>query len=327
VRSKLLLSLFIIIMIGILALTACGTSQTPVSQITPTSVAPTPTPTTTPTTPATPSVTATPAATASATPSATATATPSPTPQTTYNADTDAAVQTVLDYFTAINARQYEAAYRFWAGGGQASGQTFSSFAAGFASTVQATVLLDSVQQTGSGTARTITVGLRLLSVINGSDGTQSVPRYQGNLVLQPGPTGWELAKGNLSQLPPGRVTPPDDVATPEVVIQNYYDAINNGNYAKAYTYWDNLGRISNQSFAQFRTGFASTKSVVVRLGVPVASGAAGSTYVDIPTTVNATQTDGTVRNFRGTYTLRGLNVPPFEQFGFRIENGNLTAL
>jgi hypothetical protein len=323
VRSKLLLSLFSVSMIGLLVLTACGTSQTPVSQTTPTSVAPTAT--ATPTTAVTPTGTATPSATASATPSATET--PAPTPQTTYNADTDAAVQTVLDYYTAINARQYEAAYRFWAGGGQASGQTFDNFAAGFASTVQVTVLLDSVQQTGTGTARTISVALRLLSVINGSDGTQSVPRYQGNLVLQPGPTGWELAKGNLSQLPPGRVTPPDDVATPEVVLQNYYDAINSGNYAKAYTYWDNLGRIGNQSFAQFRTGFTTTKSVTIQLGPATASGAAGSTYVDIPTTVNATQTDGSVRNFRGTYTLRGLNVPPFEQFGFRIENGNLTAI
>src|SRR5262245_50238363 len=42
--------------------------------------------------------------------------------------DTTAAVQVVLDYYIAVAQKQYDQAYRLWAEGGAASGQTRIEF-------------------------------------------------------------------------------------------------------------------------------------------------------------------------------------------------------
>jgi hypothetical protein len=39
-----------------------------------------------------------------------------------------------------------------------------------------------------------------------------------------------------------------------------------------------------------------------------------------------AKQSDQTVRAFCGTYTLRRANVPPFDQFGWRIYTASIKA-
>src|SRR5689334_3749471 len=55
-----------------------------------------------------------------------------PTPASTA-ADPVAAIQTVLDYYAAINEQAYDRAYHLWAQNGAASGQTFDQFKQGFA--------------------------------------------------------------------------------------------------------------------------------------------------------------------------------------------------
>lgn len=89
-------------------------------------------------------------------------------------------------------------------------------------------------------------------------------------------------------------------------IVRDYYAAINAGDYAGAYRLWSGSGAASGQTPDQFANGFAQTRGVNVEIGAPgrVDAGA-GSRYVQVPVGVQATQADGSVRRFGGTYTLQ----------------------
>jgi hypothetical protein len=89
-------------------------------------------------------------------------------------------------------------------------------------------------------------------------------------------------------------------------VIQDYYGAINRQDYQQAYLLWDEEGAASQQSFEQFKQGFANTESTTVTTGEPGnVEGAAGSVYVEIPVTITAVTRSGTQEQFHGGYALR----------------------
>lgn len=95
-------------------------------------------------------------------------------------------------------------------------------------------------------------------------------------------------------------------------VVRSYYSAIAHKDYSQAYSAWGNSGSDSQQSFEQFKQGFANTASTSVEVGKPSDSGgAAGSTYVEIPVTVRATTINGTQQQFQGHYVLRRVNDVP----------------
>lgn len=102
------------------------------------------------------------------------------------------------------------------------------------------------------------------------------------------------------------------DRASPEAavaVIQRYYRAIDTGDYRDAYALWAQQGEASRQSFADFKRGFAHTRSTIVAVGKPGnQEGAAGSTYISIPVTVSAITDQGEQQHFAGTYQLRRVN-------------------
>lgn len=106
----------------------------------------------------------------------------------------------------------------------------------------------------------------------------------------------------------PGLPMPPvtADAASAVSVLRDYYAAINARDYGKAYAQWSDGGRASGQSLQQFSDGYATTQGVSVVLGEPGrVEGAAGSRYVEIPATLEATQSDGGVRHYAGSLTLR----------------------
>ncbi len=95
-------------------------------------------------------------------------------------------------------------------------------------------------------------------------------------------------------------------------VIRHYYDAINQKDYKRAYADWADNGAASQQSFEQFKQGFADTASVKVDIGEPGRiNGAVGSLYVEIPVTITATTVKGTTQQFTGRYTLQRVNDVP----------------
>jgi len=232
--------------------------------------------------------------------------------------DTTAAVQVVLDYYHAIAQKHDDQAYGLWAEGGAASGQTLPQFEQGYAKTAGLSVLLD--RATVSGDA--VTVPITILSVLNHSDQTQQPQRFSGTYTLRQEGGGWRIASANVAQ-GDASAEPPASTGDALRVVQAYYQALDEGNYPRAYTYWENNGTASQQSYTVFVQGFASTDSVTLATGQARTNAAAGSAYTEVPVVVLGQQRDGSRQSFCGTYRLRRANVPPFDTFGWRIESAS----
>ena len=92
----------------------------------------------------------------------------------------------------------------------------------------------------------------------------------------------------------------------PSEVIRQYYEAVEAGDFVRAYALWGADGAASGQTLDQFATGFAETAQVDVEIGTPGRiEPAAGSRYVEVPVVIRAVTTDGEEQRFEGTYTLR----------------------
>ncbi len=99
---------------------------------------------------------------------------------------------------------------------------------------------------------------------------------------------------------------PTDAASEPTDVVRRYYAAIAAKDYRRAYEMWGGGGAASGKPYEQFANGFAETASVEARVGQPGrVEGAAGSRYVDVPVTIEATTTSGEHQRFEGSYTLR----------------------
>lgn len=126
----------------------------------------------------------------------------------------------------------------------------------------------------------------------------------------------------------PGDATvaePTADDAT--AVIRDYYASINSRSYARAYALWSDNGAASHQSPQQFADGFAQTAQVVATIGAPGDEDAgAGQRYIEVPVTLTATQADGSVRRYAGSYTLHRTVVDgaSAEQRAWRISTAAL---
>jgi hypothetical protein len=235
------------------------------------------------------------------------------------------AVQTVLDYYRAINQGAYERAYRLWSGDGAASGQTFEQFRQGYAQTVRSDLLIEPNPGYDTST-RAATVPVTILAVVNDPAVAglgQRTQIFRGTYTLQPAangssPTGWYLTGARIAEVA-GVALPLAEVGSPTQVLQAYYDTINQRAFARAYTFWEELGSASGQTFAQFQQGFVDTDRVEIAIGAPRVEGAAGSAYAQVPIVIVATQRDRSQQFFCGTYTLRRVNVPPFDELGWRI--------
>ena len=117
--------------------------------------------------------------------------------------------------------------------------------------------------------------------------------------------------------------TPEDAIA----VIRNYYEAINSGDFNRAYVLWSDEGRTSGKSPQQFATGFADTTGVSVEMQAPGnVDAAAGSRYIEVPVTITATRRDGSQHRFAGKYVLRRAVVDGAtpEQRQWRIASADL---
>ncbi|MFN2604166.1 MAG: hypothetical protein ABR582_15610 [Gemmatimonadaceae bacterium] len=97
-----------------------------------------------------------------------------------------------------------------------------------------------------------------------------------------------------------------DNAAEAASVVRQYYSAIAARDYESAYALWEQSGRASGKTLADFAAGFAHTTRVGVTInGTPQMGAAAGSQYVTVPVVVDAVQTDGQKQRFTGTYIVR----------------------
>ena len=89
-------------------------------------------------------------------------------------------------------------------------------------------------------------------------------------------------------------------------VIRDYYAAINARQYDAAHGMWSDNGRASGQTPRQFANGFDDTVRVQAQPGEPSpVDAAAGSRYIQVPISITATQSDGSVHRYAGSYILR----------------------
>lgn len=125
---------------------------------------------------------------------------------------------------------------------------------------------------------------------------------------------------------PSGEPTAQDAVA----VIDQYYSAIEERDFATAYGLWSDGGRASGQSADQFAAGFANTQKVEATLDSPArVEGAVGSRFIEIPVSLESTDKDGKTHRYVGAYTLRRSVVDGAteEQKQWRIASADLREL
>lgn len=114
----------------------------------------------------------------------------------------------------------------------------------------------------------------------------------------------------NGSPLPADCAAKPASAEAATQLLRIYYAAIEARDYGTAWQLWDGDGERSGKTLAAFERGFAGTVGSAVTPGTPGrVEGAAGSSYVTIPVTVNARLSDGTRQRFTGSYVLRRSNI------------------
>jgi hypothetical protein len=114
-----------------------------------------------------------------------------------------------------------------------------------------------------------------------------------------------------------------DDRSGPAALVRSLYNAIDGGEFARAYSYFATPPAADLETYAQ---GYATTERVDLTVGVPSEEGAAGSVYYRIPVVITAFEQGGAQTDFAGCYTLRmanpGVQTETFEPL--KIESGDL---
>ena len=132
-----------------------------------------------------------------------------------------------------------------------------------------------------------------------------------------------------LAAGPAGAAEPPylDDRTDAASLVRSFYNAVNRQEYARA---WDYFGEEKPAAdFAAFAGGYEGTAAVKVLTGDLASEGAAGSTYIYVPTAILSIGTDGSELVYAGCYTARFVNPeiqePPFRPL--HLERGSLRAV
>ncbi len=215
-----------------------------------------------------------------------------------------AAVQTIVDYYTAITAQQYPDAYKLW----NNPSQTLAQITSVFTGTVESRVRIGDPDVA----VDVVTLPVTIAAVVNQANGDQKVRYFAGTYTVQ---------NNLITDTTIAEVAAPtsSDDSDPVQLLNSYYAAINNLKFGMAYTLWFNNGSDSQLPYAEFVQSLAPLQGAVMTTGTVQQEGAMGSTYATVPTVSVTTQADGSVQVLCGTYTLRHVNVQPFDQLGWRI--------
>jgi len=233
-------------------------------------------------------------------------------------------VDLLASFYNAINRQEYARAYSYW----ENPPSSYDQFAAGYANTaaVQLIVQPPTFIDIGAGNARAA-IPAALVTTLRGGGSEVFVGCYVAHKVnIEPGAL-WGIDRAQVAQVDAGAALPPllaqacaafgvpapaaasyDNRSRPADLLASFYNAINRREYARAYGYWEN----PPSSYDQFVAGYADTASVQLLIAPPTNfQGAAGSSFVGVPTALIATHSDGSQQTFAGCYTARASNVQP----------------
>lgn len=160
------------------------------------------------------------------------------------------------------------------------------------------------------------------------SDGSVGLPPVESNpeTGMSPGYPGTGQPLLTPEGLPRGEPGPNDAVDT----IREYYANINARSFGRAYVLWSDNGGASGQSPQQFADSFADATGMSVEIQQPDGmETASGARIIKVPVAIAATQRDGSVRRYDGTFTLRYSVVDGAmpEQRNWRISSANLREI
>lgn len=133
-------------------------------------------------------------------------ATTSDLPESDAPAATEAR-QVVVDYYAAINARDYRKAYGLWSEKGAASGQSFEHFSGGYANTESVDAAVgEATDEEGAAGSRYINVPVELQSKQYNGTTRSYKGRFTLRAVVADGATEaqrrWHLASAEMQRIP-----------------------------------------------------------------------------------------------------------------------------
>ncbi len=114
-----------------------------------------------------------------------------------------------------------------------------------------------------------------------------------------------------------------DDRSTPSQVIVSYYNALNRGEYLRAYNYWVNPSGTLG-SFTKFASGYKDTGRVDLVFGSITSNVGAWQIYYTVPVLLKASAINGVRANWAACYVLHqarpeNFGMPPFNSMGIEL--------
>ena len=218
------------------------------------------------------------------------------------------AVQVLLDYYGAINQKQYLVAYALLV----TPNQTLAQFTAQYENNIDSRLWVGAPEVDGD----VVTIAVTVVTAVNqkngdqGSQWTNETYTFKNNLIT------------NVVIVPTTQRNEP----APDQLIVKYYDARKDFQLLPmSYTLWQYNGGASGLSYTEF-VDQMTVEDVFV--GEAQIDGGAGTMEATVPVVEAYSDADGFLRGysyvFCGTYTLRSSDVPPFDQFGWQITQLNL---
>lgn len=127
------------------------------------------------------------------------------------------------------------------------------------------------------------------------------------------------LQQKDLNEIPDYK----DDRSTPEALIASFYNAINRGEFARAYSYHSG----SLPDFAIWVLGYKDTRSIKLLTGSAEEDPGAGVLHYYLPVAIEAENYDGEKEVFGGCYNISmaaplNQEAPPFQPM--KIDVGSL---
>ncbi len=220
----------------------------------------------------------------------------------------------LLNYYSEINAGQYQLAYQQW----HAPSQTYDQFVAGYSTTTHVDAYFggfrpDYAADPSGNISNTLRGAIPGVLVGTHTDGSKAM--YYGCYTLYYDgliPTQWQILSGNFVQ--GSGITTTQTIQFwlnqadcfnyntlsgdqhPQLALVDYYDKVNAKDFNSAYASWTT----PFQSFADFSAGYATTTDVVPFTGRVCNNG----TSAEVNVVLFGYHTDGSLSAYGGSITL-----------------------
>ncbi len=202
------------------------------------------------------------------------------------------AVAVVSQYYTHINAKDYQDAYNLWGSSYQHS-TAYAAFSQGFATTQKANVQIGNAVALSNGTAK---VPVTVTAAVSDIAST-TVSTYQGYYVVEQEQGSAKLLSADLRLTSSNNTRVNQAIAT----LNLYYAHINAKDYQDAYNLWGTAYHNST-SYQQFVAGFANTQSVSITF--PQSATVLNEGSVKVPVTIRSVNTGNVTHTYQGYYII-----------------------